>query len=529
MRNYQAAAVHLKTISPIHIRGKNIDFGEGMLRLNRRDDTLGNDYAYLIDNDVLCEWLYALDPDNLRYVNAYSSYFTDANNRDYSLERFLEQNGILSQLEEIDKDSEWFRIFKGRAFIGDGNYFIQNRRRDYYIPGSTLKGAIRTAVLYSIAKELKNNNPDWFCKNIVSPVLKKIKKFLSKSGHEQEDVKRVFAKEIEEEIFKSFAPIDEDLKGKKGEPNQEQKDLSRIFRITDITLDRENIKEEEVIVMTLKNGNEPYRKHKFQGVECYESNETLTGRITIDLDLMERFKMGFDASGLPFTFPFDLINPISSVENMLKEFADDQWQEELKYYNDIGTLIDNELDDSFTNKPYSCLEYGTVSSNFAGTAFFTNRRNGVFIRDDSRERDRSKHEILHYNKDIVRTVNQNVLYQQGSNSRGSYAQSIFSYKFGGPQNSTASISLSNNFADPIKDFYSNNQNSANIRFGWGTQLLGMTIDILFDPILKKLIRDEVLLKQIRNLPAPKSRRFVLRKNRAYKPLGWCKMTFQKES
>ena len=522
-KNYQTAVMHLKTVSPIHVRGKNVSYGEGMVKLNRRDDNLGRDYAFLIDNDILSEWLYELSPDDLRYVNAYCQYFTDTNNREYSLQEFLRQNGLIDTLKSIDRNSRWFRIFKGRAYTGDRNYFIQNKKHEYYIPGSTLKGAIRTAILYHIVKELKANDPQWFCEHVILKVLENIKKFQTVRGHrEKNKIKEQFAKAFEQEIFKKCAPFDMDLKNEHGKPDIEQRDMMRCVRITDIPVVRDYLSKEEVMVMTLKNNNEPYEKTKFRGnakIECYESEDVLRGRISIDLNLLKRFKKAFDNSWLPFSFPFDVTDPVASIEKMLQEFAYDQWAEEIKYYNNIGRLIDSELDDSFKQRPYPCLGYGSVVSNQRGNAYFTNRKNGSFINDM---------EILHYNKRLVKTNGSSVIYQRSTDSQGrSNAETVFSYRYDrGSQSSESYNSLGMSFVNPIKEFYSGNEKQANIRFGWGTQLLGMTVDLLFDPVLRKLIRDEVLLRSLRNLPAPKSRRFVLKDDKAYKPLGWCKVSFQ---
>ncbi len=538
---YQTYEIEVNTISPIHIQGKKIEYGEGMVKLNRRDDKKGRDYAYLIDNDILCEWLYELDEKNLTCVNAYAKFFSeeqvkkfnDLNRRKPYLEDFLKaykigNKTLLSLLEALSQDDKYFKIFKGRAFIGNKNNFIQNRKGEYYIPGSSLKGALRTAVLYSIIKSIKDKDPAWYCKNVILPVLGNVRKFIN-AKKDKNKLKEHFAKEIEKKIFKNFAPYDEDMKDTQGNPNDEQRDLMRIFKISDIKIRRDSLpKEEEIKVITLKGNNEPYEKYRAR-VECYESSETLKARMSIDIYLMERFYRNYEKSNSPLHFPFDLKNPISSIEKMLKEFAEDQWYEERKYYNkDMFHLIDNELNRSYVSKPYNCLEYGTVS-NPRGDLFFTNksRRNGTYIRDDSLKLFKDKQETLHKDKQIVRKAGQKVLYQIDKEKDGkkTFASQIFSFQYNkNSQFSRADVPFVKNL-NPIKEFY-DDSNIPNIRLGWGTQLLGMTIDLLLDPILRKLIRDEVLLQSIRNLPAPKSRRIVLKEKSPYKPLGWCNVVFK---
>lgn len=42
---YETAVIELETLSPIHIRGKELDFGEGLIQLESQKDS---GYAYLV-------------------------------------------------------------------------------------------------------------------------------------------------------------------------------------------------------------------------------------------------------------------------------------------------------------------------------------------------------------------------------------------------------------------------------------------------------------------------------------------------
>ena len=61
-----------------------------------------------------------------------------------------------------------------------------------------------------------------------------------------------------------------------------------------------------------------------------------------------------------------------------------------------------------------------------------------------------------------------------------------------------------------------------VRLGWGSGLLGTTVDMLLDESDVQRIRDTLFLPRY-GTPAPKSRRLAARQGNAYLPLGWAKV------
>jgi CRISPR type III-A-associated RAMP protein Csm5 len=174
--------IELETLTPLFIKGKEEKYGEGFIRFG--------DIVYLIDNDKLCKYI-----DESNKITEYTQYFSHResdvesfleyngiqlsrdmvleyegnekkfkkflNNRNQSLQRFedyqaykdlsisyfLNKEGIFPTELKVEKD-----IAIGVTKLQSENRFIQNGNGGYYIPGSSLKGAFRNALLWKILK-----------------------------------------------------------------------------------------------------------------------------------------------------------------------------------------------------------------------------------------------------------------------------------------------------------------------------------------------------------------------------------------
>lgn len=213
--SYISKIIKLTTLSPIFIKGKDFDYGEGMLQ-----GSDGN--VYLINNDKLCEYIdiKGKTEEYIKYfvrdrMSGYNEIegFADflgitlkdndwnlfrAGNRDWkaievkrkgqtikvdldkfknwlkqkeqslsfntygrddygryknmSLEYFLERYNIKPTDQEIQKMSN------GITRLSVKNGFIIDAMKRHYIPGSSIKGAIRNAVLWKIISEQGKKN-----------------------------------------------------------------------------------------------------------------------------------------------------------------------------------------------------------------------------------------------------------------------------------------------------------------------------------------------------------------------------------
>lgn len=179
--------IELETLTPLFIKGKEEKYGEGFIRIGEE--------LFSVDNDKLCEFIYNNTYDIVGnktigkpdYVEFYSDFLLKEQNNeklscynkfarefgfdeknDYreipegykekSIQYFLLSTGLL-QGNNVDKKRVMIehKIAKGITRLEQsnrsGNRFIQNGNNRRYIPGSSIKGAIRNAVLWRILSE----------------------------------------------------------------------------------------------------------------------------------------------------------------------------------------------------------------------------------------------------------------------------------------------------------------------------------------------------------------------------------------
>ncbi|HWQ47597.1 MAG TPA: type III-A CRISPR-associated RAMP protein Csm5, partial [Methanosarcina sp.] len=138
--------IELETLTPLFIKGKDLDYGEGMLR--------GSDgVVYLIDNDKLCEYIY-----DKKKIEEYVHEF-DGRNKKPRLKDFLNRNAIYPNDSELRKISKGITEISEKVRQDDEEQktnFIQNGKKKPFIPGTSLKGAIRNAVLWKFLQDKKN-------------------------------------------------------------------------------------------------------------------------------------------------------------------------------------------------------------------------------------------------------------------------------------------------------------------------------------------------------------------------------------
>jgi len=126
--------ITLKALSPVHI-GTGIEYSPLEFVLNTDK---GNK-----------DWLWRIDPS--RFLSSLSEerreqFAAAAGNKDFSLERFAQGMDLRPMRRYIVRD------FTGRSSIPAVRECIKTADRAY-IPGSSLKGAFRTALLWSVAKD----------------------------------------------------------------------------------------------------------------------------------------------------------------------------------------------------------------------------------------------------------------------------------------------------------------------------------------------------------------------------------------
>ncbi|NTW89045.1 MAG: type III-A CRISPR-associated RAMP protein Csm5, partial [Desulfobulbaceae bacterium] len=156
----ETAIIELETLTPLFIKGKDPDYGEGTYLIGNK--------VYILDNDKLCKFIYdqTYDEDrkiknqNNDYVKEYSdylskSYHSDRTNK-LSIKSFLVEKGLISnnpkKAEEVIRD-----MAKGITYVSEAKRsFIIDGLAKPYIPGSSIKGAIRNAILWKMLNTVED-------------------------------------------------------------------------------------------------------------------------------------------------------------------------------------------------------------------------------------------------------------------------------------------------------------------------------------------------------------------------------------
>lgn len=381
----ETKVIELEAISPIHIKGREIDFGLGMVKLRPQDP-----YAYIIDQAKLVTFLAEKG-----LVDKYIEEFSDPNNfkaersKGSPLGNFLKKN-----LKYLTKE-DLVRISSGLTVSRSPVYFIRNGKDQIIIPGSSVKGALRTAVAYHVLKRKKEAESKWF-KEEVTNIERKLLSFLKiKDKKKRQKFRESFAEEM---IKKIFGP----------EPNT---DLFRALKVFDGLPDR--VPEIETVKLLCIDGKgKAYWGSRQRDVqipcECLPQGTKIKLLLTLDQKVLKEI-----ADSIHVPLPFTTLDELLQIA---EEFATLQWSYEKTLWDTVNTGIDVEF---------------------------------------------------------------------------------------------------------LRKFYTKN-NGVDLRLGWGTGILGTTVDLLFDEKLRQDIRDMTTPRP--GDPAPKSHRVIIRNDIPKLPLGWIKFS-----
>ncbi len=176
----ETVQLKLTTVSPIHIQGAVVEYGLGLAKLQQKDT-----YAYVINQEKLNDFLVANG-----LCEQFASRFSadDANYEGEVLKGFLGRLWNRANLEKISSGIV--------PAMGKGN-FIRDGRGRVIVPGSSIKGALRTAVAWYILDRMKRSNRAEFDKVVVAEVERKIAAFRAMpSGRRRDKLLDSFAEAI---------------------------------------------------------------------------------------------------------------------------------------------------------------------------------------------------------------------------------------------------------------------------------------------------------------------------------------------
>ncbi|MHB8338423.1 MAG: type III-A CRISPR-associated RAMP protein Csm5, partial [Ignavibacteriaceae bacterium] len=206
--------INLRTFSPMHIKGKDYKYGEGFIRRN-------DNSAYVLDIGKLFNFIHnEMQKDELlyKYNNLIENAILLNKIKEFDNEKFLSDEGIYNYLtnKTLEAGLIHYGAFSSIVSLTKENEFIKDGKNRAYIPGSSIKGGIRTALFYSGIQYYKSkkggNNVTDKINSILANInvlLENLSLNLKKCTDEREEqrLKKDFLKELEFLVFRPNEPM----------------------------------------------------------------------------------------------------------------------------------------------------------------------------------------------------------------------------------------------------------------------------------------------------------------------------------
>lgn len=366
----EVGIIELEVLTPLFIKGKEPDYGEGIYTIKEK--------AYLLNNDKICKFIYdkTYDEngeylvDGKDYVALYYEFMRlkSSDNEIIDLYNSFTRltgltTGLAGALDDIPKEDkegiknkslQYFfdklklldrdkkdaieKLSKGVTTLlssGRKKWLIQNGRGEHFLPGSSIKGAVRNALLW---KMLGMNQP------IYETFKGYVKINLSHAEQLDNRGKKKFAEKFskrENSSGKSLDSITFSNLFPKFAGNSEQKyienynqhweraddihrDLSRIVKITDANFIKKPVFQ-YVNIETYNLNEQEFRKRDNppSELEAIDNGTKAWFRIAIDIELAKEFFWG----DIP---PY--LQSIDALLQTVNEFFQAVAAEELAFY-----------------------------------------------------------------------------------------------------------------------------------------------------------------------------------------------------
>jgi len=352
---FETCDVKLTPLSPIHISSGNPDYGWGAVWLPSQEKMFILDSerfsqklveSALLDKYIesVEKWIYLSDTEKEKQPNPCFTFLRD--NRqflfpDINIEKFVKELSI-TELNAPNKTR-----------------FIRNGEGHAYIPGSSIKGAIRTAVVYAMLEEHKRQTKiDYLNDTYLNSMLdgKSTIPSDTKSGF---DTRKGMDKKLLESILEDFELIEKDNCGSpvmlhRGKiDNGSITNLMRAILVSDSTPIphiQKNLVDEDIKIIMLDNPNScgerglnknalPYAI-KENRKQCYEPNQQpiITFKITIDHEILRSFSENTTLQKFPI-----IIQNLYDIKKIIDKFFTAVWKAEEEYYLDFLTIYSNNI------------------------------------------------------------------------------------------------------------------------------------------------------------------------------------------
>ena len=494
----ETKTIQLKTLSPVHIQCKDSGFGQGFVR---RDALT----AYAIDSDKLGQYLFEKTNDFSlveKYADLIEAKARINKMKEFDFEGFLLSAGIYhhEKLKTHEKDLIQSGVFKSIVTAPEGNQFIRNRANVPFIPGSSLKGAIKTAVMFHLLQEkLKEPNSN-YAKTFIGGISDKIdafeKNYKTANKRIKDKEKGRFSQELQWFIFQNGV-----LKFKP------ELDFFRCVKVKD-SGKLTGLSAKPVAILSLS------RSQK-KPVKIVEEVKIQDGDIGVLVQ---------DGGAVAVKYQnriFEFRNKIYKKDlNILQENVG----RNIRLINCGGDRIDQ----------YELLDYSTenvepidekLSDTVSYGADFKRNETGTVqeIPVETFEGSAEMHIVIDhfllngFKKKGYKIPFSNI--EELMDLVGSFGEVVWQFE----SQFFDSFSSKEIDVSPVCGFYSGFKDLKKLRMGWGTGMSGMTMNMLLKPEDFKKLRNKMFVDR-EDFPATKSRRVICDGKDAVAPLGWMEIS-----
>ncbi len=451
----ESKVYRLSAITPVHISDGRGSENRGIVLMEIES------VKYMIDSAKLFKEIAGKND-----INKLESYvemlaYEISNKRVPVLEDLKNKSGI-------ELDTNIYRMMqKGIIISYHRNEFIRTGLNEPYIPGSSIKGAIRSAVLWKMIVRNKYNLNDYILKQ-TDDYKQEIQRIRKEGKRIPNSIKSKQGKKMTEEILQRYNLVNRRVKAP-------FRDLFKAVKISDSL----------PIIHNFHTGE------KSNGYVYAVSSGNGEGVIK-------------DKSG---QFLYFRSKGIKQGDMVAYEISEDQYgwtAEKIEKSNDKAGVL-------FEDYYVSLYSYGSGNSlrrveNRQYECFVGSARITITLDRDMLRRFRGRYEIPFNSIDELISICEEYAQAQWQEEMQIYMRAFMN------------DNLARNRLGAIKRLYDKDA-VPTLRLGWGTGMLGTTVALHMDMTQRRQIRN-LYMKNRGNAIAPKSRRFISNNGRIAYPLGW---------
>ncbi len=347
-QRFETCTVTLTPLSPIHISAGNPDYGWGAVWIEKKERNKQST-LYILDSERFSRKLD--DADLLeKYIEAVERWMqlSDAKKSKQSNPCF---NFIDNNRKSLYSDKDIITFVKELSITElnapSSTHFIQNGAGYAYIPGSSIKGAIRTAIIYAILQEhIKQTGIDYL-NDYLKEKLNSIHDY-PESEAQGQALRKILDNDLLNDVLAEFELTEKVNEGNtidRAKPKTGSiTNLMRAIIVSDsapILMKRDTFKLEEIHLVMLENQNsQGIRKLKRNSLpvakdtdkekkrkQCLQAdqNTAIKFKLTIDHEILRSFD--FNTHNFPIVF-----QDIDELTKIITNFYREVWKKEQEYF-----------------------------------------------------------------------------------------------------------------------------------------------------------------------------------------------------